>query len=201
MEGEQPQLGDLLSMVINHLLTGMTLQAHGGLDQKIKNFRLWILIIILPVISQVFRSNLRPRHLLGRREPLRLGGSAAKGLVFSRMSNGFLGGKISGKTEGFLAKRCKTTCHPQIKIQYIYMRYACQCWESAWNPKKVSAWKCQKSLKPAPKKTLAILENVGFDSCLPVSELLGLSIISVRMPVWFLGLSVIVSQCHNLAKS
>ena len=121
MEGEQPQLGDLLSMVINHLLTGMTLQAHGGLDQKIKNFRLWILIIILPVISQVFRSNLRPRHLLGRREPLRLGGSAAKGLVFSRMSNGFLGGKISGKTEGFLAKRCKTTCHPQIKIQYIYI--------------------------------------------------------------------------------
>ena len=26
MEGEQPQLGDLLTMVINHLLTGMTLQ-------------------------------------------------------------------------------------------------------------------------------------------------------------------------------
>ena len=26
MEGEQPQLGDLLTMVINHLLTGMILQ-------------------------------------------------------------------------------------------------------------------------------------------------------------------------------
>ena len=27
-KGEQPQLGDLLTMVINHLLTGMTLQVY-----------------------------------------------------------------------------------------------------------------------------------------------------------------------------
>ena len=27
MEGEQPYLGDLLTMVVNHLLTGMILQA------------------------------------------------------------------------------------------------------------------------------------------------------------------------------
>ena len=34
LEGEQPYLGDLLTMVINHLLTGMILQVYGHKHQK-----------------------------------------------------------------------------------------------------------------------------------------------------------------------
>ena len=32
MEGEQPYLGDLLTMVVNHLLTGMILQVGGDFN-------------------------------------------------------------------------------------------------------------------------------------------------------------------------
>ena len=41
-------------------------------------------------------------------------------------------GKVDGnqqqlvfQVEGLLAKPCKTTCHPQIKIQYIYIYALC----------------------------------------------------------------------------
>ena len=57
LEGEYPYLGDLLTMVINHLLTGMILQVLGGCD-------------MIPLISK----NWRPRSFflpLPRWEPER----------------------------------------------------------------------------------------------------------------------------------
>ena len=44
MEGEQPQLGDLLTMVINHLLNGMILQVPLGVSCfQPDSEKLWLL--------------------------------------------------------------------------------------------------------------------------------------------------------------
>ena len=50
MEGEQPQLGDLLAMAINHLLTGMILQVVDGKNPGKNSLTMLRLVVKIPII-------------------------------------------------------------------------------------------------------------------------------------------------------